>query len=501
MDEIARSVFSLSPTAAFFILLMGTARALGALFGLWGMYFVLGPAAMLRIVLAMIISAPMIVAQADGFILLIETTPRYGVMLIPLREFVIGFGLGLLTSLPFFSVLGAAMLIDQYRGDFSPGIQGPEGLQIGSYASLNVVMILFIFVEAGGFFVLISVLYSSFGALPPALPGLTLAPDLEKTDQPSERKLAKLREDGMLPSSETGTNFFAFAVGLAITMMLFNSFRARINGGFTLAFDSLGNADVTEPGFLRYYLIDLHLPILAILVGVIVASILFKTLVHGGFVVSMKRIEPKLEKVSPAKGFKELFKGRVVTEFFVTIWGPTFLRLDLCVPSCAEEIVWAVIKSILIASAAFMLISIALDVGMQRAFFMIEQRMTKTEMKKEMKEMLGQPEVRQERKRLQRDSAAMAGTVGAAVATVYFTYGDRVVGLIFHPTKVPLPKIAAKSRDARGTIEMIRNFESRGLPGKENEKIVEACETLPNGSAVPRSIFETLAHELRDMMA
>jgi len=151
MDEIARSVFSLSPTAAFFILLMGTARALGALFGLWGMYFVLGPAAMLRIVLAMIISAPMIVAQADGFILLIETTPRYGVMLIPLREFVIGFGLGLLTSLPFFSVLGAAMLIDQYRGDFSPGIQGPEGLQIGSYASLNVVMILFIFVEAGGF--------------------------------------------------------------------------------------------------------------------------------------------------------------------------------------------------------------------------------------------------------------------------------------------------------------------------------------------------------------
>jgi len=47
---------------------------------------------------------------------------------------------------------------------------------------------------------------------------------------------------------------------------------------------------------------------------------------------------------------------------------------------------------------------------------------------------------------------------------------------------------------------MIRNFESRGLPGKENEKIVEACETLPNGSAVPRSIFETLAHELRDMM-
>jgi len=33
----------------------------------------------------------------------------------------------------------------------------------------------------------------------------------EKTDPPSERKLAKLREDGMLPSSETGTNFFAFA--------------------------------------------------------------------------------------------------------------------------------------------------------------------------------------------------------------------------------------------------------------------------------------------------
>ena len=137
---------------------------------------------------------------------------------------------------------------------------------------------------------------------------------------------------------------------------------------------------------------------------------------------------------------------------------------------------------------------------MQKVFFMQEQMMTKTEVKKEQKEMMGQPEVRQERRRLQRDTAALAGTVGLNVATAYFNYGDRVVALAFDPVKVPLPKIAAKSRKAADTIAMIQTLSARGVPGVEDEEIVAACELLPNGSSVPRSIFMPLATGLREML-
>lgn len=176
MEAFANMLLEVPLPASFFVIVMGSTRALGALFGLWGLYFVLGPAAMLRMVLAFVFAGPILIGNLEGFLDIAQNSERFIVLTVPLREFVIGFALGMLMSLPFISVLGAAMLIDQYRGDFSPGIQGPEGLTIGSYANLNVVMILFIFVEAGGFLVLISVLYQSYGVFPPAVPGLALAP-------------------------------------------------------------------------------------------------------------------------------------------------------------------------------------------------------------------------------------------------------------------------------------------------------------------------------------
>ena len=177
MDALLQTILGVPLTTSFFVLTMGASRAMGALFGLWGLYFVLGPAAMLRTIIALVVSAPVILAQANGFVELATETQRFALLLIPLREFVLGFAIGMLVSLPFFSVMGAAMLIDQYRGDFSPGIQSPEGNSIASYASLNVVMVLFVFVEAGGFLLLITVLYQSFQAIPPALPGLSVSPE------------------------------------------------------------------------------------------------------------------------------------------------------------------------------------------------------------------------------------------------------------------------------------------------------------------------------------
>ncbi len=178
MDQITASLAALPLPSVFFVIIAGAGRAMGALFGLWGLYFVLGPAALIRMVLALIISMPAIAGNLDGFIEVIEDTQRLAIYVLPMREFVLGLALGFLASLPFFAVMGAAMMIDQYRGDFSPGIAGPEGQQIGSFAQLKVVMVLFLFVEAGGFFLLVATLYKSFGILPPAVGGFGFAPDM-----------------------------------------------------------------------------------------------------------------------------------------------------------------------------------------------------------------------------------------------------------------------------------------------------------------------------------
>jgi type III secretion system FlhB-like substrate exporter len=76
-----------------------------------------------------------------------------------------------------------------------------------------------------------------------------------------------------------------------------------------------------------------------------------------------------------------------------------------------------------------------------------------------------------------------------------------VIALAFDPVKNPLPKIAIKSRKAATTITLIQTLINRGVPGRENEEIVAACEVLPIGSSVPRSIFMPVASNLRQMMS
>lgn len=170
MMEAAILISSLPLPTMFFVLVAGIGRALGALFGLWGLYFVLGPAALLRTGLAVILSLPALALNATTFPDLIDNTSRLLLMTIPLREFLIGFGLGLLASLPFFAIMGAGILIDQYRGDFNPANPAPESSQVGSFANLKVVMALFFFVEAGGFLIVVQALYQSFALFPPPRP-------------------------------------------------------------------------------------------------------------------------------------------------------------------------------------------------------------------------------------------------------------------------------------------------------------------------------------------
>lgn len=176
MEAITEDLLSLPPTVGFFVLMAGASRAMGVLYGLWGITFLIGPAVMLRTLLAILLTAPMLVTQGQEFAALATETTRFAVLLIPLRELALGFGIGMLISIPFFAVLGASMLIDQYRGDFSPGNPAPEESTVGAFGSLSVIMVLFIFIDAGGLMLTLRTLYESYQSFPPAVPTLGLPP-------------------------------------------------------------------------------------------------------------------------------------------------------------------------------------------------------------------------------------------------------------------------------------------------------------------------------------
>ncbi|MEP5761249.1 MAG: EscU/YscU/HrcU family type III secretion system export apparatus switch protein [Litoreibacter sp.] len=72
-----------------------------------------------------------------------------------------------------------------------------------------------------------------------------------------------------------------------------------------------------------------------------------------------------------------------------------------------------------------------IDLVVQRALFLDEQKMTETERKNEQKDQHGTPEVRQERRRRMRESARSKRDPVLGNATMCFFYEDRAVGIEF----------------------------------------------------------------------
>ena len=338
----------------------------------------------------------------------------------------------------------------------------------------------------------------------------------EKTEPASERKLRKLREDGVVASSQIGAEYVAFAAGLVVAVLLVLPMAARLERGFDTAFAALGEDPVEQPGLLRHFLLDIHAPIALVMGVIVVSGLAFKVLVHKGFVFSLKRVAPDLSHVSPASGLKKLFKGQALTDFamsalrFTVLAGvmavvgwvtlPDIANMDLCVPGCAADVAWGAARAILVAVLAVILVTVGLDVMTSQAFFLIEQRMSKTEVKRERKEMLGTPEVKQARRRLQRDAFDSAGVVGLRAATAYFVSREDAVAIVFDRVRSPLPRIAAKGAGREARAEMIAAMRNRGVPGVQSAVIVDACLPRPVGDAVPSHVFGPLAASLRQMM-
>lgn len=336
----------------------------------------------------------------------------------------------------------------------------------------------------------------------------------EKTDEASDKKLRDLRKKGILPTAPTGSDFFGFGAGLLMFLAILGLMIERLKDGFDTAFTQVETAQGRDGlGSLRYYLVDQILPLLAILLAVAVGVLAFKLLSQGGFIFAMDRVTPKLENVSIVNGVKKLFKGEafatlaasalrlfILTGVMVGLaiyWGPTLLTLDMCVPGCVPGVFWSIVRAILIAVAVLIVVSIAFDIAAQRAFFLIEQRMTKSEVKRERKEMLGQPEIRQERRRLGRELLESGDVVGRRRAVIFFYAGEDVVAFAFHPTKIPLPKLAARARGPDAAALLRAQLTSQGVPGVHDPEIVAASVTQALGDSAKREIFEPLALHLR----
>lgn len=245
----------------------------------------------------------------------------------------------------------------------------------------------------------------------------------DKTEQPSQQKIRKAREQGQIPRAKDFTTAVIF---LAVTLYFYAKLPAiwqAIQGVFRYNM-SLTRADLDNPllaiehvGHSLAIIIDILLP----LFGLIITATALSSVMIGGWLFRPANALPDLKKISPLSGIKRMFSTRSLAElikssFKVTvIFALLYLFLsnkvqplqgiqNLPLSQGVVTIMRLLFEGILLMGFALLLFGV-LDIPYQLWEHQKGLRMTKQELKEEYKNNEGRPEVKQRIRQIQQQFA------------------------------------------------------------------------------------------------
>ncbi len=250
-------------------------------------------------------------------------------------------------------------------------------------------------------------------------------------------------------------------------------------------------------------------PLVAIL---ITATVLFGMIATRGPVFSFETIKPQFERINPGKGIErlaslhnlvEFIKGLVKTVFLACLFIAVllaWLQAMVEAPGCGETCIGPMVLSVLApvgaaAALAFIVIGI-LDVPIQRWLFRRDMRMTRTEFRREQKDLEGHPQIRQELRRQRQDAVARPTWIGLHNAVLVVASRNRVVALRYVKDETPIPVVVGTARD-EAVAALLTTARDQGTPIVEDAVLADALfETSRPGGYVDPDHFTPLVRHL-----
>jgi flagellar biosynthetic protein FlhB len=288
----------------------------------------------------------------------------------------------------------------------------------------------------------------------------------EQTEEPTARKLRNAREEGQVARS-VELPAAAVTIGAVLVMFMMGGYWMRqmaeiFASGFKFDRKTLDNPDLMVTTF-AHHLGESFLLIVPVLLVTAILAILSSG-ATGGYLFSFKSILPNFGKLSLMSGFSRMFGARAAIELLKSIlkfslvatvlWALVSRQLDkmmqlgqMAVEPALVSAGWMIGESALWLSLSLLVIAL-IDAPYQRYSFIKRMRMTKQEVKDEMKDMEGRPEVKQQIRRRQREMANNRMIQKVKDADVVITNPEHfAVALSYDPTGDGAPVLLAKGTD------------------------------------------------------
>ena len=291
----------------------------------------------------------------------------------------------------------------------------------------------------------------------------------EKTEDPSQKRLDKAKEDGEVLSSKELQVFMTMSMGVALIYALYLFLPPRI--GHWIAFFEFGSLDqlnsyiMTRMGDAMAIFI-----VISAIVGLPIMLTVLATqgALSGGINFAVKSMQFKGNRLNPLSGFKRMFsvnglvelakavaKVLLLTAAFATV---IWLILPVLLNLLSTNLTSALAESFsaLMLSLGASLVVLAIIAGIDLAYTIHKHtkklKMSPQELKDEHKQSEGSPEVKSRIRRLQMEASRRASEQGAAVeqagdATAIITNPTHfAVALKYVPGEMKAPVILAMGR-------------------------------------------------------
>ncbi|MGR8929467.1 MAG: flagellar biosynthesis protein FlhB [Gammaproteobacteria bacterium] len=288
----------------------------------------------------------------------------------------------------------------------------------------------------------------------------------DKTEEPTAKRVSESRKKGQVPRSKELNTFVTlivsaavfFYMGSAMTEGLVDMMRHQFEVTRPVIFDPM-----TPIIHFEMAIADGYLVILPMLVILVIADLL-TPLLMGGWNFAEEALEPKFSKLNPLQGIKKIFGVQGIVELIKAIikvlltgfvaWNLFNLFFDDFMSLSRMTPVRAIFRSgeiiaisVLVMSATFLLL-VLIDVPYQLWHHHEQLKMTKQEVRDEMKESEGSPEVKGKIRQMQMQAAQRRMMEAVPTADVIVTNPTHfAVALKYDPSSSGAPILVAKGVD------------------------------------------------------
>jgi flagellar biosynthesis protein FlhB len=295
--------------------------------------------------------------------------------------------------------------------------------------------------------------------------------DEDKTEEPTDRKLRKAREEGNVPKSEDFNGFVGLMMGVVIIFIFSILYPDKLRKDMGECLESIfihGDGSYLTKKCNDYLTLMSEMGGLILASGVL-AVFLGYIIMNKGFVIPKQPLKFNVDALNIGENLKNIINkqnaiGLLTTFikesffygsfFFITLYFfPAIVYQTFCFENCKGQVPLIFIY-VLVATYTFIsLIFTAIDVPLKIMFWKNKLKMSHKDIKDEHKETEGAPEIKRAQHEF-RNQLFHGAPLGAKNATFFVKGNNIIFGIRYNRNESPAPIIVVAGKTVEKAIEI-----------------------------------------------